>query len=185
MRHHNSEGNLATDLTLRATRRERKTGLRDLHLHPSPTSTCKKTNLVPLFFFFFLSPPRVRCLGFLYLIYLSPAKALSSLYLLDTPTCHHVVSRISSIGPGTFSFSVGVVAFVLVLCHDDRLWCLWHMRKNVFGQWAFVAVCEDVHHVMIIIATSQQARIGVLRGGTLLRDKHHIAQMAQIDHTHP
>lgn len=49
----------------------------------------------------------------------------------------------------------------------------------------FVAVSDDVHHVMIIIATSQQARIGVLRGGTLLRDKDHIAQMAQIDYTQP
>jgi hypothetical protein len=48
-----------------------------------------------------------------------------------------------------------------------------------------VAVSDDVHHVMIIIATSQQARIGVLRGGTLLRDKDHIAQMAQIDYKQP
>lgn len=134
MRHHSSEGNLATDLTLRATRRERKTGLRDLHLYPSPTSTCKKTNLVPLFFF--LSPPRVRCLGFLYLIYLSPAKALLSLYLLDTPPLVIMLSR-GSLRSAQVRFLCGVVAFVLVLCHDDLLWCLWYMRKKCLWAMGF------------------------------------------------
>jgi hypothetical protein len=34
------------------------------------------------------------------------------------------------------------------------------------SEWIVVAVSDDMHHVMIIVATQQEAKIGVFVGGT-------------------
>lgn len=41
-----------------------------------------------------------------------------------------------------------------------------HEEEMSLGNGLLWLSDDDVHHVMIIIATSQQPRIGVLRGGT-------------------
>lgn len=75
--------------------------------------------------------------------------------------------------------------FLLFFVRHDGLLVL---RCGLWGgmlvsEWIVVAASDGMHHVMIIVATQQEAKIGVLVGGTYLRDKSHNAQTALMDHT--